>query len=346
MRAILVRPGHRGVVLADVPEPAPEAGAVLVEGLALGICGTDREIVAGAYGWAPPGRDRLVLGHESLGRVLQAPAGSGLEAGTLVAGIVRRPGPVPCGCCAVGRWDLCRNGRYTERGIKELDGFGSERWRTEPEFCVALAPELATVGVLLEPMSVVAKAWEEIDAVTARSPVPPRVALVVGAGPIGLLAALLAVQRGLETHVVDIVTCGPKPGLVEALGAMYHADGIAGAGVAADVVVEATGAGRVAVEALTATGPGGVVCLTGVSAAGRTIAVDAGALNSELVLENVVVLGSVNAARVHYEQAARALACADRAWLEALITRRLPLSRLDAALTSHDDVKTVVELQA
>lgn len=345
MRAIVVRPGAPGAELRELPAPPPDGGSVLVEAIALGICGTDREIAGGAYGWAPPGRDHLVLGHESLGRVLDAPPASGLRAGDLVAGIVRRPDPVPCACCAVGRWDECRNGRYTERGIKRLDGFGAERWRSEPEFCVAVAPGLESVGVLVEPASVVAKAWEKVDRLAALSCASPRTVLVTGAGPIGLLTALLAVQRGLETHVLDIVTSGPKPELVAALGATYHAGAVNETGLHADVIVEATGVGQVAIDAIAGTGPGGVVCLTGVSPAGRTIPVDAGALNRELVLDNDVVFGSVNAARKHYEIATDALARADRSWLEAMITRREPLAGFHAALEHRDDdVKTVIDL--
>ena len=164
MRAITVVPGQAGSArLDEVPEPPAEEGAVLVDGLALGICGTDGEIIRGEYGWAPEGAERLVLGHESLGRVRECPADSGLSPGDLVVGIVRRPDPVPCACCARGEWDFCRNGRYTERGIKELHGYGSERWRIEPEFAVRIDPGLADVGVLLEPTSVVAKAWEQIE---------------------------------------------------------------------------------------------------------------------------------------------------------------------------------------
>ena len=345
MRAIVVRPGTPGAELLELPEPPADAAAILVEGLALGVCGTDREIAAGAYGWAPPGRDDLVLGHESLGRVLDAPADSGLHAGDLVAGIVRRPDPEPCACCAMGRWDECRNGRYSERGIKLLDGFGAERWRIEPGFCVTVAPGLESVGVLVEPASVAAKAWEKIDQLSALSCASPRTALVTGAGPIGLLAALLAVQRGFETHVLDLVTSGPKPELVAALGATYHAGTLAEVGLAADVVVEATGVGRVAIDVIAATGPGGIVCLTGVSPAGRTIPVDAGALNLEMVLDNDLVFGSVNAARSHYEIAAAALARADRSWLEAMITRREPMRRFGAALEHREnDVKTVIDL--
>ena len=114
--------------------------------------------------------------------------------------VVRRPDPLPCECCAQGRFDMCRNSEYTERGIKAIDGFGSERWRIEPEYVVRLDPALDQVGVLMEPTSVVAKAWDEVDAVFERHCAQPRSAVVTGAGPIGLLAALLAVQRGLETR--------------------------------------------------------------------------------------------------------------------------------------------------
>src|SRR3712207_4392226 len=123
MKAITVRPGvEDSGELSDMPEPAAEEGAVLVEGLAMGVCGTDAEILGGAYGEAPPDAGRLILGHESLGRVLEAPDGCGIAAGDLVVGIVRRPDPEPCACCAAGEWDMCRNGRYTERGIKARHG--------------------------------------------------------------------------------------------------------------------------------------------------------------------------------------------------------------------------------
>src|SRR4051812_43831158 len=170
MRAITVVPRQAGSArLDDVPEPDPSQGSVLADGLALGICGTDGEIIRGEYAWAPEGEERLILGHESLGRVREAPEDSGLSAGDLVVGIVRRPDPVPCACCARGEWDFCRNGRYTQRGIKEMHGYGSERWRVEPEYAVRLDPALEDVGVLLEPTSVVAKAWEQIERIGARA---------------------------------------------------------------------------------------------------------------------------------------------------------------------------------
>jgi threonine dehydrogenase-like Zn-dependent dehydrogenase len=348
--AITVTPGAAGSArLDEVGEPRPLENELLVEMVALGVCGTDREIVAGEYGWSPPGRDRLVLGHESLGRVREATPSSALGPGDLVAGIVRRPDPEPCPCCARGEFDMCRNGRYRERGIKELDGFGAERVALEPDYAVKLDAALGLCGVLVEPASVVAKAWEQIDAVAAQACRPLESVLVTGAGPIGLLAALLAAQRHYRVHVLDRATDGPKPALAAALGAEYHTGSIAKACAAGepDIVVECTGAPELVVEAVQSTAPGAIVCLTGVSPRGRTISVDAGAMNNELVLENDVVLGSVNANRRHFQDAAEALARADRAWLDGLITRRVPLHRWDEALARRpEDVKTVIEFGA
>src|SRR5690349_3294312 len=133
MRAVTLAPRQaRSLELQQIPEPQPEQGAVLVRTLAVGVCGTDRELIDGAYGEAAPGHERLVLGHESLGRVIQAPRESGFATGDMVVGIVRHPDPVPCISCALGEWDMCRNGRYTERGIKQADGFAAERWSAEP----------------------------------------------------------------------------------------------------------------------------------------------------------------------------------------------------------------------
>ncbi len=318
---------------------------MLVQTLAVGVCGTDLEISRGDYGWAPPGRDRLVLGHESVGRVLEVPPGAGLGVGDLVVGIVRRPDPEPCPSCAAGEWDMCRNGRYREHGIKQLDGFMRRRYRIDPGGVVRLDPALAQTGVLLEPTSVVAKAWEQIERIAARAVWRPEVVLVTGAGPIGLLAALLGVQRGLEVHVLDQVTTGPKPGLVAELGASYHHGAVAQAVDRADVIIECTGVGALVVDVIDKAAPDAVVCLTGVSAAGRRLRVDAGALNRELVLDNVVVFGSVNANRRHYEAAAQALARADQGWLDRLITRRVPLARWPDALDRQpDDVKVILDL--
>ncbi|MFI0479073.1 glucose 1-dehydrogenase [Actinomadura sp. 9N215] len=348
MRALTVLPEKRGsLAVTDVPDPEPGAGDLLVDGVAVGVCGTDREIAAGDYGWAPPGRDRLVIGHESLGRVREAPSGSGFSPGDLVVGVVRRPDPEPCGACAHGEFDMCRNGRYTERGIKEIDGFASRSWTVEADYAVALDPRLSEVGVLMEPTTIVAKAWDQIEKVGARGWFEPRKALITGAGPIGLLAALLGVQRGLDVHVLDQVADGPKPRLVADLGAAYHHRGLdeAVAGARPDIVIEATGVSQLVFGAIANNASYGVVCLTGVSSAGRHLEVDAGALNRDIVLENDAIIGSVNANLGHYADAARALADADPDWLGRLISRRVPLERYEDAFTPRpDDVKVVITL--
>jgi glucose 1-dehydrogenase len=347
MRALTVEPLAAGSTrLEDVPEPDPTEGDVLVEAVAVGVDGTDQEIVDGAYGWAPPGRERLVLGHESLGRVVEAPGGSELAAGDLVVAFVRHPDPVPCESCAAGEWDMCRNGRYTEHGIKERDGFLRDRYRVEPYRVVRADPELRELAVLIEPVSVVAKAWDHVERIGSRAEFRPRRALVTGAGPIGLFAAMIGVQKGLEVHVLDQVTEGPKPGLVRDLGAEYHAD-IEEADFPFDVVIECTGVGKLVFHAIEHTAPGGVMCLTGIASSQREIPLDASAINKELVLNNTVVFGSVNAGARHYAQAERALSAAERGWVERLITRRVPVERWPEALERRsDDVKTVITFDA
>jgi glucose 1-dehydrogenase len=334
--------------LAELPDPRPGPGELLVEPLALGVCGTDREILAGDHGEAPEGAERLVLGHELLARVREAPAGTGFESGELVAGIVRRPDPVPCECCARGEWDMCRNGRYTERGIKGRDGYGAELVTLERDFAVRVASELGRLGVLTEPASVLAKAWEQIDRISSRACSVHSRVLVTGAGPIGLLAALMGKSRGHEVHLLDLATEGIKPELVRALGAEYHSADISelSSALAPDVVVECTGVAELVVGAMRHTAPGAVVCLTGVAPV-RSLTVDVGTLNNELVLENDVVFGSVNANRRHFEQAEGALRDADRDWLGGLITRTVALESWQEALEKgDDDIKVVIEFPA
>ncbi len=348
MRALTVEPHRAGSVrLEEVPD-ADAPDEVVVRGLAVGVCGTDKEIVRGDYGWSPPGQDRLVLGHESLGEVVSAPRGSGFSPGDHVVGVVRRPDPVPCGACAHGEWDMCRNGKYLERGIKHLDGYASERWTVPAEFLLHVDAGLGLLGVLTEPASVVAKAWEQVDRIGERSWFAPERVLVTGAGPIGLLAAMIGVQRGLEVHVLDRVTEGRKPDLVRALGATYHHTSVPEVAeqAAPDVVIEATGVGRLVVEAMAETRSYGIVCLTGVSPRGRTLELDAGGLNRELVLENDAVVGSVNANLRHYRAAADALAAADRSWLHRLVTTVVPLDRAADAFDrpADDEVKVVIAI--
>ncbi len=344
MRAITVHPPNpNSVELRDVSDPPVSEGAILVDALALGICGTDHEIVDGHYGEAPEGRERLILGHESLGRVREAPPDCGFARGDHIVGIVRHPDPVPCPACAAGQWDMCRNGQYTEHGIKALNGFGAERWRIDPDFAVKVDPELGILGVLLEPTSVVAKAWDHAHRVQ-RFAANSRRLLVTGAGPIGLLAALLGKQRGYEVHVYDHNKPGPKAELVRALGGTYHCGELDDlAKLAPDVVMECTGVPAVIAALLTQISPDSTICLAGVGTP-RHVDFDMGLFNRTMVLNNGTVFGSVNANRDHYTKAADALAKADPAWLARLITRRVPLAQFaDAFKRQKGDIKVVIE---
>jgi threonine dehydrogenase-like Zn-dependent dehydrogenase len=348
MKSVTVVPLQQGSVdLTELPEPPESDGPVLVKTHAVGICGTDIEIITGEYGWAPPGETRLAIGHESLGEVLEAPDGSGFAAGDLVVAIVRRPDPLPCPNCAVGEWDMCRNGNYTEWGIKEHHGYARERYRITPDFLVKVDPSLGILGVLLEPTTVVAKAWDHIERIGARAVWEPKTVLVTGAGPIGLLAALLGRQRGYEVHVLDQVTEGLKPDLVAAIGATYHHGAVKDIGVAPDIAIECTGVPQLLFDVMESTSTDGIVCLTGVSSGGHSVPIDAGLLNRQLVLGNDVVFGSVNANRRHYEAGAAALAKADKEWLARLVTRRVPLaSWKDAYARQPGDVKVVLDFTA
>ena len=310
MRAITLIPGvPHSAQLEDIPEPpdvaglgaGPRARARRLRHRPRDRRGRVRRSAAGQR--AAGSRPRI------LGEVISAPPGSRFAAGDRIVGIVRRPDPVPCPACAAGEWDMCRNGRYTERGIKGLHGFGSERFRIEPSFAVKVDPALGELGVLLEPASIVAKAWDHIERIGRRfHSWEPRRLLVTGAGPIGLLAALMGKQRDYDVHVLDRATDGPKPELVRDLGAHYHAGPIDDIiDLAPDVVIECTGAPAVIGGILGRSAPSGIVCLAGIGGrATRRRSTSAGS-TARWCSNNDVVFGTVNANRRHYEMAAAAL---------------------------------------
>ena len=345
MRALTVAPGiANSARVEDVPEPPQSDGAVLVRTLALGVCGTDREIVSGDYGWAPPGAEAAGDRPRIAG---QGAGGAGRTAALTpaISSSASCAGPIRCRvrACAVGEWDMCRNGRYTERGIKERNGYGSDFFRIEPEFLVKLDPSLGMNGVLVEPTSVVAKAWDHTERIGRRSRAwEPKTLLVTGAGPIGLLAALIGAQRGLDVHVLDHRDSGRKSELiVRELGGTFHLGSLADLdGLKPDILMECTGAPerrarrarphRVRRHRL----PGRRVRARPrfrSSTSARSIA--------PWCSTTTPVFGSVNANRKHYEDAVDALQRADKHWLARLITRRVPVEQwtqaLDAAAGRH-----------
>jgi glucose 1-dehydrogenase len=220
----------------------------------------------------------------------------------------------------------------------------SERWRIEPEYAMKIDRALGDLGVLMEPTTIVTKAWEQVLAVGQRAFWEPRTVLVTGAGPIGLLAALVGKQRGLEVHVLDRAEAGIKSELVRALGATYHTGTVAGVGLEPDVIVECTGVGQVISDAIRGISAGGVVCLTGVGTGGLTAGLAVADVAAAAVLKNNVVVGSVNANKRHWYKAGQVLARADRAWLARLVTRREASEQFMRALQRQpEDIKVVIQ---
>jgi threonine dehydrogenase-like Zn-dependent dehydrogenase len=322
--------------------PKPQASDLLVRMLEVGICGTDRDLMLGRYGTPPHGDERLIIGHESLGEVVTAPISSGLLTGDLVVGIVRHPDPIPCSQCAQGNWDMCKNGLYLERGIKSLDGFCAEYVAVAPSFVVKVPSDLRQTAILVEPASIVAKAWAQINLISAQRQIAPARVLVMGAGPVGLLAALFGAEQGLDVHVFDRIDDGIKPKLVRDLGANYHTDRISDV-PEPEIIIDCTGAATLIVEAISAVAANGIVCLAGLSTGQPAVTVPSKLFGSEMVLRNKVLFGTVNANRTHYETAIRVLETANQNWLQRLVTRQVPLSRWQSAFERQpNDVKTVL----
>jgi len=349
MKALTVVPRKPGSgAVRDVTDPVARDGEVMVDVVRVGLCGTDAEIERGEYGSAPPGSDLLVLGHESLGRI--ADDRGALAKGTLVVASVRRPDGCPN--CERGEQDMCVWGKFTERGIDGLHGYCAERYAERPEYLFPVDPSLEPVAVLLEPLTVSEKGLRHLWFAQRRMTVwEPKRALVTGAGPVGMLAALALRLRGLEVTVVERTSKPARGELLARIGARYAATNdtpLASLGPV-DVVLEATGSSAVAFAAIDLLGPNGAIVLTSVTGGGRSIELPADELNQRIVLRNLLVLGSVNANAEDFKAGIADLALSEQRYpgfLGSLITRRVPLAEAASALP-HDptQIKTVVEIQ-
>jgi threonine dehydrogenase-like Zn-dependent dehydrogenase len=237
---------------------------------------------------------------------------------------------------------MCQNGLYLERGIKSLDGFCTEYVAADPNFVVKVPSSMRRTAVLVEPASIVAKAWNQVRQIGVQRQIAPARVLVMGAGPVGLLAALFGMEQGLDVHVFDQIRDGIKPRLVRKLGATYHTGAISGV-PEPDVIIDCTGAAKLIVEAVSVVAANGIVCLAGLSTGQPAVTMPSQIFGSEMVLKNKVLFGTVNANRAHYESAIRVLEAADQSWLQLLITRQVPLSRWPSAFERQpNDVKTIL----
>lgn len=356
--------------LANVPEPTLTEGTVRVRSLEVGVCGTDREILAGGHGVPPAGRDYMVLGHESFGEVLEVGAGAaGLSVGDLVVATVRRPCG-QCRQCGEGMSDFCLTGQFVERGILGMDGFMAEQYVEHPAYLVRVPAEMRGVGVLLEPMSVVEKALQQAFAAQARVPAAPTAdlapwrlgpsswrpsrVLVLGVGPIGTLGALLLRLLGVHEIVAVERTLRPrKAALLDAAEVEYVATGgkplrdvLSGQ---FDLILEAAGSGEAVVDALSLLAANGVACLTGIFAGGEPASpIAINDLLREMVYRNKAIVTSVNSNRSYFERGVESMTAIEGRWpglLPGLITRRMPIERYAEAVEPEPDgVKTVVEV--
>jgi threonine dehydrogenase-like Zn-dependent dehydrogenase len=340
VKAVAVFPTQHNIRLIDLPEPQiSRPDQVKLRMLEVGVCGTDKDIAAFAYGSSPPGSDHFILGHESLAEV--AAVGDqvrDMRAGDLVVSSVRLPcSEAACLPCRAHHQDFCVTGNYREHGIKDLDGFMAEYAIEERRYLHPVPRELREVAVLVEPLTIAEKAIEQVRQIQQRLPWGryQHRAVVLGAGPVGLLGAMLLVNSGFETFVYSRGrTPNPKAAIAEAIGARYISSEATPLDMMAKqvgdigVVYEAVGASQFAFEVLKYLGPNGIFVFTGVPRGEKPVQFDTERIMMNLVLRNQVVLGTVNAGQSAFESAVRDLGVFASRWPQAvrgLITHRFPI---------------------
>lgn len=368
MRAVAVVPNARDIrIVEHAPAHLNADDEVRVRSLEVGLCGTDEEIASFVYGSPPAGSDYLVIGHEGLGEVVETGAEvSRFKPGDLVVPSVRRPcGHPDCCPCQSGRQDFCETGDFTECGIKMRHGFLAEFYTERDIFLTPVPSELRDVGVLIEPLTVAEKALEQVWKIQERlpwcrsenasTPGEGLRAVVLGAGPVGLLGAMALLSRGFETWVYSrSPKPNPKAELAESLGARYVSskttppEELAEQMGKIDLIYEAAGSEKAAFELLPVLGTNGIAVLTGIPGPKPPVELDADQIMRRLVLRNQVVLGTVNADIQDFQRAADDLSHFSRRWPEALrslITGRHPMdSARELLLGEHDGIKNVIAL--
>lgn len=369
MKAIAVIPETTQRKLVQRPEPQRQGDDdIVAEVVAVGICGTDREEAAGGRALLPSGQTDLVIGHEMLCRVVEAgPSVRRVRKGDLAVLTVRR-GCGKCLSCAMQRPDMCSTGQYRERGIWGLDGYQTERVADHEDYIVRVPEKLGLAAVLTEPTSVVEKAIHEAVRVQmARLPGAPahldwlhgRRCLIAGLGPVGLLAAMVLRLHGARVYGLDIVDqASARPQWLEKIGGHYldgrqvTADKMAPAtGGFMDLIIDCAGVPKLIFDLLTVLAPSGIYSLAGIPHSRHPLQLQAGELLSRMVLNNQVMLGSVNAARDHFQMAVDDLLHARLLWgnlIDTLISHRYGVDDFQTALTAHpeDEIKAIVQWQS
>jgi threonine dehydrogenase-like Zn-dependent dehydrogenase len=365
MKAVTLVPGTSNVRLADIPEPRVFAkDTVKMRVVRVGICGTDREEASGGRVKASGSSRELVIGHEMLGLVVETgKAVSRVRPGDYAVFTVRR-GCGSCVSCLMGRPDMCRSGRYQERGIWGLDGFQAQFVIDSEAYAVRVPSAIEPAGVLTEPLSVAEKAIDEAVRIqNARLPAAAatplwlhgRRCLVAGLGPVGLLAALALRLRGAEVFGIDVVNPdSPRPRWLNFIGGIYidgrrippeRVQGLVGA---MDLIIEAAGVPSLEFNLIDALAINGIYVLTGIPSGNSSLQLQGAELVRRLVLGNQIMIGSVNASRDHYQMAVDDLTRAQLLWgdhLQRLVSHRRPYSDFKDVLARHeqDEIKVTLE---
>jgi len=369
MKAVGVIPKKREVALFEHSMPRVSAPTQLkIKTIEVGICGTDREICSFAYGTPPDGSDYLVLGHEALGEVVEVGTGvSKFKTGDLVVPTVRRPCPHDyCPSCRDARQDFCFTGDFTERGIKMTHGYMTEYFVEDQAHLNFVPKELRDVAVLVEPLTVAEKALAQVWQVQQRLPwsngsTSPatrgagKTAVVLGAGPVGILGAMTLVVNGFTTYVYSrSAEPNPKADLVNSIGAKYISSDTTPLTDFAkmvgniDLVYEAVGVAKISFDVMKALGLNGVFVFTGIPPHKPAIPIEADSLMRQVVLMNQAIIGTVNADRPAFENAIRDLGVFKQRWPDALrkvITGRHPLENYrELLLGKATGIKNVVTI--
>lgn len=372
MKAVAVFPKtHEVKVIDNHEEPQiTQPTQAKLRMLDVGVCGTDKEICSFEYGTPPDGYDYLVIGHESLGEVIEVGANvSTLKVGDLVVTMVRRPCNHPeCRACRAGRQDFCFTGDFTERGIKQQHGFMTEYVVDDEQYMNVVPHELRDIAVLVEPLTIAEKGiaqlwqiqqrlpWLEPDA-TAGERGKGHHAVVLGAGPVGILGTMALLVAGFETSVYSRTPApNPKSQLVESLGAKYISDQQTTAEQLGqqigniDVIYEAVGASQVAFDVMPVLGTNAAFIFTGVPGRKAPIQVDTDLIMRDAVLKNQIIFGTVNAGKDAFQNAIRDLAIFQQRWpgaVHALITGRYPIDSFNDVVSGKvGGIKNVIDLDS
>jgi threonine dehydrogenase-like Zn-dependent dehydrogenase len=367
MKAFAVFPKEQTARVIDLEEPRlASPTSVKLSMIEVGVCGTDTEICTFRYGIPPDGFDHLIVGHESIAEVIEIGAGvTTLKPGDLVIPSVRRPcSREDCVACRSGNQDYCVTDDYTERGIKGAHGFLAERVVEEERYLTRVPGELRDVGVLTEPLTIAEKGLHQYCDVQRRLPWRrglPREqagedarAVVLGAGPVGLLGCMLLLHHGFDTYVYSRgEPDDPRANLIGSIGANFisseHAkpEEMAAQVGEIDVVYEAAGASQLAFDVLPLLGHNGVFIFTGVPGRKGKVNVAGDEIMRNMVLRNQAVIGTVNADRTSFQSAVEHLAAFNTKWpaaLRSIITGRSPMSEFCEKATHKDGIKNVVTL--